>query len=64
MVGSPPGLVAHAGLQPQLHIEDEAEASVELHSSKPCVRGEDTGHLVLTQFAVPPFGKKLPRCHC
>lgn len=45
---SPPGELAQAGLQPQLRMEEEAEASVLLHSSNPCVRGEETGHLVLT----------------
>ena len=64
--GSPPRLVAQASSQPQLHIEEEADASVECHSSKPWVRGEETGHLLLAQsfFVTPGFGKKLPRCHC
>jgi hypothetical protein len=33
--------------------------------SKPWVRGEETGHLLLTQLSLvtPGFGKKLPRCH-
>jgi hypothetical protein len=43
---SPPGDDAQAGSQPQLHMDDDADASVECHSSKPWVRGDEVGHLL------------------
>ena len=66
-VASPPGVDAHVALQPQLHIDEDADASVECHSSNPWTRGDDTGHFALTQLVSLPavfFGKKFPRCHC
>jgi hypothetical protein len=64
-LGSPAGECGHAGSQPQLHMDDDADASVECHSSKPCTRGEETGHLLLAKSwrAMSGLGKKLPRCH-
>ena len=41
--GSPAGDDGQLVSQPQLHMEEEAEASVECHSVKPCTRGEETG---------------------
>jgi hypothetical protein len=34
----------HAGSHAQLQLVDDALASVECHSSKPCPPGLDTGH--------------------
>lgn len=39
-------------------------ASVECHSSKPWMRGDDTGHLSFAkECLVDALGKKFPRCH-
>ena len=59
---------AHSGRQPQLHIDDEAEASVECHSSKPAWPGLLDGHFCsaklgfFSEASSQGLGKKFPRC--
>ena len=62
-----PGELSHQSfLQPQLVVEDGAEASVECHCSNPWTPGLDTGHFRDAGVADAPgrrLGKNWPKCH-